>query len=94
MAIARALAFNRPIIIFDEATSNLDALTELKIQKILKEKFSDKTLIIVAHRLATAMLADRIVVLRDGRIEEMGSHEELINTRGIYYRLYQLQVES
>ncbi len=92
IAIARALIFNRPIIIFDEATSNLDSLTELKIQRILKEKFSDKTLIIVAHRLATAMLADRIIVLKDGRIVEVGTHEELLERRGAYYNLYKLQV--
>lgn len=91
VSIARALAFNRPIIVFDEATSNLDPLTELKLQQILMEKFRDKTLIIVAHRLATARLADRIIVLEDGRVVEEGSHEELMERRGRYYELYKLQ---
>lgn len=92
IAIARSLAFNRPIIIFDEATSNIDALTELKIQKILKEMFVNKTMIIVAHRLTTAVIADRIVVLNNGRIVEMGTHGELMDKRGVYYNLYKLQV--
>lgn len=91
VSIARALAFNRPIIVFDEATSNLDPLTELKLQQILMERFRDKTLIIVAHRLATARLADRIIVLEDGRVVEEGSHEELMERRGRYYELYKLQ---
>jgi len=91
IAVLRALTFNRPIVIFDEATSNLDAITELKIKKILMEEFSGKTLIIVAHRLATATLADKIVVLQKGRIVEVGSHRELMEMGGIYYRLYSLQ---
>jgi len=91
IAVLRALTFNRPIVIFDEATSNLDAITELKIKKILLEEFSGKTLIIVAHRLATATLADKIVVLQKGRIVEVGSHRELMEKGGIYYRLYSLQ---
>ncbi len=92
VAIARALAFNRPIIIFDEATSNIDALTELKIQKILKEMFVQKTMIIVAHRLTTAVIADRIVVLHSGKVVEMGTHSELMGKKGVYYNLYNLQV--
>jgi len=92
VAIARALAFNRPIIIFDEATSNIDALTELKIQRILKEMFVQKTMIIVAHRLTTAVIADKIVVLHNGRVVEMGTHSELMAKKGIYYNLYNLQV--
>ncbi|MEO0195910.1 MAG: ABC transporter ATP-binding protein [candidate division WOR-3 bacterium] len=92
VAIARALAFNRPIIIFDETTSNIDALTELKIQRILKEMFVQKTMIIVAHRLTTAVIADKIVVLHNGRVVEMGTHSELMAKKGIYYNLYNLQV--
>jgi len=91
ISIARALAFNRPIIVFDEATSNLDPITELKLQRILMEKFKDKTLLIVAHRLATARIADRIIVLHDGKVAEEGSHEELIARKGRYYELYMLQ---
>ena len=91
VAIARALAFNRPIIVFDEATSNIDAITESKIQRLLLEKFRDKTMVIVAHRLATARVADRILVLEDGRVVEEGSHEELLRKGGKYYQLYRLQ---
>jgi len=91
IAVLRALAFNRPIVIFDEATSNLDAITELKIKRILLEEFAGKTLIIVAHRLATATLADKIVVLQKGRLVEVGSHKELMEKGGIYYHLYSIQ---
>ncbi len=91
IAVLRALAFNRPIVIFDEATSNLDAITELKIKRILLEEFQGKTIIIVAHRLATATLADKIVVLHNGRIAEVGSHRELMEKGGIYYHLYSIQ---
>jgi len=91
IAFARALAFDPAILILDEATSSVDMETEIVIQKALKKLFEGRTSIIVAHRLSTIKDADRIVVLHKGRIREVGSHAQLLQNKGIYYRLYQLQ---
>ncbi len=91
IAFARALAFDPAILILDEATSSVDMETEIVIQNALKKLFEGRTSIIVAHRLSTIKDADRIIVLHKGRIREIGSHAELLQNKGIYYRLYQLQ---
>ncbi len=84
IAIARAFLKNAPILILDEATSNLDPETEEKIRKAIENLMKGRTVIIIAHRLSTVVNADKIVVLRDGRIVEAGKHELLIMNNGFY----------
>jgi ATP-binding cassette subfamily B protein len=94
LAFARALAYDPRILILDEATSSIDTETELMIRDALEKLLAGRTSIIVAHRLSTIQNADRIIVLHRGKIREMGSHQELLKVRGIYWRLYQLQYKD
>ncbi len=91
LAVARALLKDAPILILDEATSSLDTKSERAVQAGLDELMEGRTTLIVAHRLSTISSVDRIVTLRDGRIDEVGSPEELANTGGIYAELLALQ---
>jgi len=91
ISIARAFARNPQLILFDEATSYIDSQTELWIQQALEKLMKNRTSIIIAHRLSTVRHVDRIIVLNRGRIIETGSHLELMNRKGFYYRLHQLQ---
>ncbi len=91
IAIARAFVKNAPILILDEATSALDTQSEKEVQKALDELMAGKTCFIIAHRLSTLVNVDRIIVLKEGRICEMGSHMELMEKKGEYYKLYTLQ---
>ncbi len=91
LSFARALAYNPDILILDEATSSIDTETERLIQQALDELMAERTSIIIAHRLSTIEKADKIIVLHKGEIREMGKHQELLDQRGIYYKLYQLQ---
>ena len=91
ISIARAFARHPDLIILDEATSYIDSETEVKIQEALNKLMSNRTSIIVAHRLSTAREADKIIVLNRGQIIETGNHSELMNIKGFYYRLNQLQ---
>jgi subfamily B ATP-binding cassette protein MsbA len=91
IAIARVFLKNPPILIFDEATSALDLESEQTIQEAMEKLASERTTFIVAHRLATITHADRIVVIEHGEIQEIGSHEELMQLKGSYYDLYQVQ---
>lgn len=91
IAIARAFIKDAPIIILDEATSALDTQSEREVQKALDELMEGKTAFIVAHRLSTLINATRIIVLKNGNIIEEGTHQELMNKKGEYYRLYMLQ---
>ncbi|MCS6953759.1 MAG: ABC transporter ATP-binding protein [Bryobacterales bacterium] len=92
IAIARALVENAPILVLDEATSHLDAESEMLVQQALANLMQGRTVIVVAHRLSTVRRADRILVLDQGRICETGRHDELVNAGGVYQRLYELQL--
>ena len=91
VSIARALLANKRIIVLDEATSSLDSQTESEIQKDLQDLLKGRTSIIIAHRLSTIMKADRIVVLDNGKIVQIGNHNSLINKPGLYRKLWNLQ---
>ena len=94
IAIARALLKNAPIMVLDEATASLDSETESLIQGSLDDIMADKTVLVVAHRLSTIAHLDRIVVLDKGQIVEDGSHSQLLERRGLYYRLWQRQSDG
>ena len=94
LSIARLFLKNPPILILDEATSALDNTTEMLIQKSLQELAKGRTCLIVAHRLSTIKNADEIAVISKGKIMEMGTHEDLLNLKGIYADLYRLQFKN
>ena len=94
IAIARAVLKNAPVLILDEATSALDTESEALIQKALANLMQGKTSIVIAHRLSTIRLADKIVVMENGKIVETGTHEDLLTLKGKYRKLYELQFEE
>lgn len=91
ITIARAFLSNTPILILDEATSNVDSRTEIQIQNAMTDLMKNKTCFIIAHRLSTIQNSDTILVVKDGTIIEQGNHEQLIEKRGFYYSLYHSQ---
>ncbi len=91
ISFARALAFDPTILILDEATSSIDTETEQLIQKAVERVMENRTSLVVAHRLSTIQKCDRIIVLHHGELRELGTHNELLANRGLYWRLYQLQ---
>lgn len=91
LAIARAMIRNPEIILLDEATSALDNISEHVVQKAMQELIRGRTTFIVAHRLSTIRDADRIVVMRNGRVAEVGTYQELMARQGEFYQLKQLQ---
>jgi ATP-binding cassette subfamily B multidrug efflux pump len=91
IAFARALVFNPQLLILDEATSSVDSQTETLIQNALEKLLSQRTSIVIAHRLSTVQRADKIIVLDKGRIVEQGTHQQLLDKQGAYYWLHQLQ---
>lgn len=94
IAIARAVLRDAPIVLLDEATSSLDSETEAAIQAATNDLLAGKTSIIIAHRLATVLSADRIHVVSDGRLAEAGTHQELLELGGLYSRLYSIQFDQ
>lgn len=93
-AIAQMLIRKPPIMIFDDSLSAVDAETDSRIRHALKENSGDSTVILIAHRITTLMHADQILVLDKGRVAEQGTHEELLEQKGIYRRIYDLQVRQ
>jgi ATP-binding cassette subfamily B protein len=91
---ARALAYNPRILILDEATSSVDTDTELRIRGALERMVEGRTSVLIAHRLSTVQRADTILVMHKSQLREMGSHQELLAQRGLYYKLYQLQYKD
>ena len=91
LCIARVMALNPPMLILDEATSSIDTLTEIRVQKAFKKLMQGRTSFVVAHRLSTIRESDTILVMRDGNIVEQGNHDELLRQRGFYYELYNSQ---
>ena len=94
LCIARVILKQPPLLILDEATSNVDTRTELKIQKAIDEVMKGKTCFIVAHRLSTIVNADVILVMKDGKIIEQGKHEELLKKEGFYYEIFNSQFST
>ncbi len=94
ISFARALAFDPRILVLDEATSSIDTETEQLIQDAIERVMANRTSIIIAHRLSTIQRVDKIIVMHKGKIREMGSHQELLAHRGIYYKLYRLQYQD
>ena len=94
ISFARALAHNPRILILDEATSSVDTETELRVREALTRLVSGRTSLIIAHRLSTIQRADRIIVMHKAQLREIGTHQELLAQRGIYWKLYQLQYKE
>lgn len=94
ISFARALVFNPQILILDEATSSVDTETEILIQQAIEKLLKGRTSIVIAHRLSTIQNSDKIIVLHKGEIKEVGTHQQLLTKKGIYYKLYQLQYKD
>ena len=94
ISFARALAHNPRYLILDEATSSVDTDTELRVRAALMRMVEGRTSIVIAHRLSTIQRADRILVMHKGKLREIGTHQELLAVRGIYWKLYQLQYKD
>ena len=94
ISIARAVLNEPRILLLDEATASMDTATERRIQESLEQITEGRTTIIIAHRLSTLKNADRLIVIKDGKMAEKGTHTELMKQKGEYYKLYMLQLEA
>jgi ATP-binding cassette subfamily B protein len=94
VSFARALAFDPRILVLDEATSSVDSEIEAKIEAATDELLRGRTSLVIAHRLSTVQNADRIIVMHHGRVQEQGTHDELLARGGLYARLHELQFAS
>jgi ATP-binding cassette subfamily B protein len=94
ISFARALAHNPKILVLDEATSSVDTETEFRVREALTRMVEDRTSIIIAHRLSTVQRANKIIVMHKGKVREIGSHQQLLANRSIYWKLYQLQYKD
>jgi ATP-binding cassette subfamily B protein len=94
ISFARALAHNPQVLILDEATSSVDTETEFRVRDALSRMVQGRTSLIIAHRLSTIQRADKIIVMHKGQVREMGTHQQLLANRGVYYKLYQLQYKD
>src|SRR5579884_763840 len=94
ISFARALAHDPKILILDEATSSVDTETEFRVRDALSHLVEGRTSLVIAHRLSTVQSADKIIVMHKGRVREMGTHQQLLANRGIYWKLYQLQYKD
>ena len=93
LTIARAMLYTSNMLILDEATSNVDTSTEREIQRAMRKLMTGRTCFVIAHRLSTIRNADNILVVNQGDVVEQGTHDELMQARGFYYRLYRAQFE-
>jgi ATP-binding cassette subfamily B protein len=94
LCFARALAHRPRILILDEATSSIDPQTEYLIREALRHMLEDHTALVIAHRLSTIQNASKIIVMHKGRVREVGTHQELLERQGLYFKLYQLQYKD
>ncbi len=94
ISFARALAHDPRILVLDEATSSVDTETEIRVREALGRMVQGRTSVIIAHRLSTIQRADKIIVMHKGQVREIGTHQELLAERGIYWKLYQLQYKD
>jgi ATP-binding cassette subfamily B protein len=94
ISIARAFIKNAPIVVLDEITSNVDPVNETKIQKAISALAKDRTVLVIAHHLRTIRGADQIIVFNEGRIEQKGTHEELLKDYGLYHALWASQEQA
>src|SRR6185437_13475301 len=94
ISFARALAHNPKILVLDEATSSVDTETEIRVREALTRMVEGRTSVIIAHRLSTIQRADKIIVMHKGHVREVGTHQQLLAQRGIYWKLYQLQYKD
>jgi len=91
VSIARMLAGNPPVMIFDDSLSAVDTETDAKIRQALRRRVNEAAVIIISHRISSLMQADKILVLKDGTVEDIGSHEELLKREGSYSHIFELQ---
>lgn len=94
VAIARMLLQKAPVMVFDDSLSAVDSETDSMIRRALKERIKDTAVILISHRITTLMGADRIMVLREGQMEEMGTHAQLVQSHGIYQQIYEIQMSG